>query len=449
MANICFDEVKNAIGDRLEDSEIAGIIDGIEKKLGTYKNYRRHINDQDEALRLLNELKQEANEKAILNLVNRVKKNKVVKQDLDFANTNGLDLAEMAEAKLGGKYNGKLAEGLNYDSRFNAYFKRALGGFYTDLDKLNLRKVLEEGKINRQITQELWELREGGKPGITGNKQAKDIAKVLRKYYDYSVEIQNRAGSYVNRLEGYVGRQVHDSSKLNRFGKEQWKEDILGKLDMQETFKDIEVSPEQYLDAVYDDIITGKIYQYDDPFVTRGMEGDVIQRATKKRKLIFKDADSAFDYDVKYGSGGNTAMNLYHTIQTASRNTAVLELFGPSPKAWLDDVLRYAKNEKRGDFEGSKGVQSKEDYLKGLTDVIDGTVNITSSEWAARWGANIRALNTASKLGSATISQMTDIVYAANAMSIQGGSFLKSMGDMMTNFLKGRPRAEKWKSLME
>ena len=61
---------------------------------------------------------------------------------------------------------------------------RAISSFLDDIDRANLSKYLFDDSHSRNIWLELGEIREGGKPGITGDDLARQAAEILERHQE-------------------------------------------------------------------------------------------------------------------------------------------------------------------------------------------------------------------------------------------------------------------------
>jgi hypothetical protein len=124
------------------------------------------------------------------------------------------------------------------DAMSNALVGEWLGGMVADLERANLFPQLNSRMLEPQIAAEMWQLSlgENGKPGMTGSKDALEIARIFRKYQDASLDRENRAGAWIQRIQGYVFRQSHDMAKLRRASYEEWRDFIMPLLDDERTF---------------------------------------------------------------------------------------------------------------------------------------------------------------------------------------------------------------------
>jgi hypothetical protein len=159
------------------------------------------------------------------------------------------------------------------------------------------------------------ELKEGGKPGITGNKDAQYVAKVFSTYAEMSRTDLNKLGASIGKLDGWAGAQTHDDMKMIAAGKEAWIASVLPKLDLAKTFPDIGSLKEieDALGGIYDTIVTG--------FPNKPTPREIGQRVSpanlakslgKSRVLHFKDAEAALAYRDQFGYGNTVSGMIAH-----------------------------------------------------------------------------------------------------------------------------------------
>lgn len=97
-------------------------------------------------------------------------------------------------------------------------------------------QLLRDEVFLGDVVREMFELKPGGRAGVTGNADAATAAKVFRDYSDLSRRELNKLGAAIGNLEGWAGPQVHDPQRLLAMGEDAWIDYILPKLDQQRTF---------------------------------------------------------------------------------------------------------------------------------------------------------------------------------------------------------------------
>ncbi|PAQ00900.1 hypothetical protein CIT25_17695 [Mesorhizobium mediterraneum] len=335
-----------------------------------------------------------------------------------------------------------------------AYEARYLGGMLGEMqaDAPHLIKALRDPRLDADIMREMAELKEGGKSGITGNKDAQYVAKMFAKYAELSRTDLNRLGASIGKLDGWAGAQTHDDMKLIAAGKESWVASVLPKLDLAKTFPDIGSvkDAEEALAGIYDTLITG--------FPNKPTPKEMWQRVNpanlakslgKSRVLHFRDADSALAYRDEFGYG-NTVSGMVAHLRQAAKVAANMEALGPNPEVMygslVDGLNRSIKENP------NLSAAEKKKQMKGLTidggalrdalDISTGLITRPVNTTMAKIGSDIRAVQSMSKLGAAVWSSMTDTVTGGLASQFRGSGFFKGFVNQVDGVMRGRPKGE-------
>lgn len=350
------------------------------------------------------------------------------------------DPAEGLQAMLVGINKVRQGGRLSVDAKAKGMFEQHFGAFINDLDEAGVLHAFRFQAFDRQVAQELWELgREGGRPGISGNRQAQEIARIVRKHEDLMVDRQNRAGSFIRKAAGYIVRQSHDVFKLRSAGYEEWKNFILPRLD-DLTFRDVEPEEvEQFLRGIYDGLISGvhlKPQGEDASDIFQGFKGpgNLGKRLSQNRKLHFKSADDWSDYNERFG-GGSLKESLIIGMERETRNVALMEQFGTNPEAMFNALVEKARRASRDDPKVSERL--KGNLFNQMYDEVSGATRVPVNLSGARIGAVLRAIQNMSKLGGATISAISDIPMFASEMRYQGRGLFEAYAEAFRNSLGG------------
>lgn len=335
-----------------------------------------------------------------------------------------------------------------------AYEARYLGGLFAELqaNKPHLINALRDPRMDTDITIEMAELREGGKPGITGNEDAKYIAKVFASYAELSRTDLNKLGASIGKLDGWAGAQTHDDIKMIAAGKDAWISAVLPKLDVARTFPDVESADEiaEALGGMYDTIITGFSNK-----VSAKEKGQRVNPANlakslgKSRVLHFKDAQSALAYREHFGYG-NTVSGMVSHLRNSARVAANMETFGPNPEVMfgglVESMKRSIKNDpKLSDTTKAKQIAALDTDAGGIRqalDIANGLVSRPVNVTGAKIGADIRATQAMAKLGGALFSSVTDNITAGAASQFRGSGFVRGFFAQLNGLRKGRPKGE-------
>lgn len=335
-----------------------------------------------------------------------------------------------------------------------AYEARYIGGLFSEIQKNNphLIHTLRDPKMDADITIEMAELREGGTPGITGNKDAQYLAKTFATYAELSRTDLNKLGASIGKLDGWAGAQTHDDIKMIEAGKDAWMSSVLKYLDVGRTFPDVE-TPDAIAEAlggIYDTLVTG--------FPNKATPRENGQRVNpanlakslgKSRVLHFKDAQSALAYREEFGYG-NTVSGIIGHLRNSARVAANMEALGPNPEVMFGSLVdglkrRIKEDPKLSDAEKQKQIRALDIDAGGLRQAIDiasGLVSRPVNATAAKIGSDIRAVQSMAKLGGAVISSISDNITAAAASQFRGSGFLRGLTAQINGMMRGRPKGE-------
>lgn len=278
--------------------------------------------------------------------------------------------------------------------------------------------------FERLIGREMEQLNlSDGKPGITKNAEALKIAQVLNKVTESARVLQNDAGAYIAKRNGFVASQSHDMAKMYRAGYEKWRDYIYPRL-AEFTFNLVE-NEEDFMRATYNELVNGRHHMVDgDQAPPAGVElyGNRAAKASEARVLHFKSFDDWYDYNQNFGSGTLREATI-NGWQKAAKNIGIMQVWGTNPK---DAFMRTVKQLQDKNV-GNKKVYDKlkDQALINQFDQIDGTASIPGNITLAEIGAGTRAVNTMAKLGGSTVSSIVDPATMGAEMRYQTGSFLK------------------------
>jgi hypothetical protein len=335
-----------------------------------------------------------------------------------------------------------------------AYEARYIGSLFGELQAKSphLIHALRDPQLDADIMREMAELKEGGKPGITGNKDAELVAKTFATYAEMSRTDLNKLGASIGKLDGWAGAQTHDDMKMIQAGKEAWISSILSKLDLVRTFPEAATAKdiEDALSGIYDTLVTG--------FPNKPTPKEMGQRVNpanlakslgKSRVLHFKDAEAALAYRNEFGYG-TTASGMVAHLRSAARVAANMEALGPNPEVMFGSLVDGLKRSIKDDPKLSPAEKTKR--MKGLTtdagqlrhaiDISTGLISRPVDVTAAKIGGDIRAVQSLAKLGAALWSSMSDTVTAGLASQFRGSGFFRGFVAQIDGIMHGRPKGE-------
>ena len=284
----------------------------------------------------------------------------------------------------------------------------------------------------------------------TGDVAAKELAQAWGEVAEYLRKRYNAAGGAIGKLEGWGMPQTHNAQALINAGKEKWKAHIAPMLDREkmrhhltgEKLSDGEL--ERSLDHVYETIVKDG-WNTREPAMQRVGRGALSNQKMDHRFLMFKDADSWLSYQKDFGEGNPYATMMGH-LNVMSRDIAALEVLGPNPDGMLEFLKQVVQKENTALLAGEANVSlpktgrttdsklSEIDnmwlHMRGTANTpIDAKIPLTNLRVASSFAA-ARNVQTASKLGSALLSAMSDTAITAMSRKFVGLPVAKQMGDL-------------------
>ncbi|NSY17269.1 hypothetical protein [Neorhizobium sp. AL 9.2.2] len=329
-----------------------------------------------------------------------------------------------------------------------------VGGMLAEIqkDRPHLVNSLSDQRLSEDVFREMSELREGGKPGMTGNDDAKYLSGVFAKHIEASRVELNKLGASIGKLDGWAGAQVHDDIKMMKAGKESWVDSVAPLLDLNRSFPDVS-SPAQLrevLGDIYDTLITGMPNKATPREMGKRVNpANLAKSLGKTRVMHFKDADSAIAYRDAFGYGNSIYGIMAHQRRAAGM-AAQMEVFGPNPEMMLNSLIegerRKLKDGTLPDTEKVKAMQTLNadaGPLRNAMDIMSGAISRPGNVTAAKIGNDIRAVQSMAKLGGAVLTAMpTDVIGTAAASMFRGGGFFPGMVKQIDGIFRGRPKGE-------
>ncbi len=309
----------------------------------------------------------------------------------------------------------------------------------------------------------------------TGDGDALKVAEILNALSEKGRLMQNDAGAWIGRLEGYAGRQSHDrlrvsggfwrefeaggvaalgdmrgaSLKASRRAFREWRDFIRPKL-ADDTFAGIEARDldegwadsardlqasgaiddaadvrEVFLYRAWFDIVSGKseVLGGADDIGDFRPPASKARSVSKSRVLHFRDPDAAHDYALRYGRG-SLLSNAMGELERAGRNTALMNRWGPAPEAMFQNKVGqlHAQARARGDVAAANKLLAAQ--RRAEFDELTGAGSQPDNLRLAIIGRSIRLQQSLAKLGGMVLSSISDTSLAATAMKRAGATWL-------------------------
>lgn len=306
---------------------------------------------------------------------------------------------------MNAEYLGKI-----YSAQLDSMFAEAMSKFRTrrigfEQDEVGLRKLVKaiygESIDDAEIA------------GLAG-----DWHKVTEK----ARTLFNERGGSISKNEKWLLPQNHDMQRISSTPKEVWIEEIKPFLDRNNMTDDFgnRLSDEEFeaaLDYTYDTITTGGLNKAKDFTAMPAIGKKMARKGSEQRFLYFKDADSWIAYQSKYGRG-DIFTTLTGWIDAKANDIAMMEVFGTNPNTAYDALKNQI--EKELSKEGKSLTQTQRSFSDRTFSVISGQTNEGNLTSLADFMTAIRNLLTASTLGSAFLSSLSDIGTTAITTAYNG-----------------------------
>lgn len=269
----------------------------------------------------------------------------------------------------------------------------------------------------------------------TGDAIAVKASEGIAKTFNDVLERFDRAGGDIKKRKDYALPQHHSPQKVAEAGFDNWFNDIKPLL-KSDNFLDKDGYPlssaemKDVLSGIYTTIVTNGA----DKFEAGKAGANVSSKTTNKHQeghvLNFKDADAWLDYQSQYGGMQFVDIVGQH-IYSMSRDIALVETFGSSPKNNFEILIKHAK--KIDTKEKGIPVDKAEKSLIRAQDMFDEFMgaNQAESKVLANVGLTYRSMNVASMLGGTVLSSATDHAMIAKTAHVHGLSYWKTFGELI------------------
>jgi len=315
------------------------------------------------------------------------------------------------------------------------------GGLVHDLKQAEVwdlfRKMRRNSDMEKDVARELANLTSRTPQKLDTKPTAKAIAKVMHKYNETMKARLNNAGAFIRDKDGWIGSTRHDPRAMRLAGKAAWIAEARKRFDFERMR--IPVSKiDDYLESAYVAAESG-IRLTDEIAPIAGAfkgPGNLAKKLSVHRAIEFKTPDDWLAYNNQFGSGSLTS-NFMANIDRSARAVGLMDRFGTNPGAMLERVREIGRRTYRDDAAKLAGFDTKGETFEALLAELDGSVNFGSGTRVAEIGANIRAIQTLAKLGSAILSVPSDLAHVMATSRYQGRTALESLGDALLSPIKG------------
>ena len=278
----------------------------------------------------------------------------------------------------------------------------------------------------------------------TGKANARELGEAWEQAAEMLRQRFNAAGGDIGKIEKWGLPQSHDSRQVRAAGYDAWRAEILPRLDRGRMvdsrtglpFSDgaLELALQDVFETIRSDGWAGR-----EPGATVG-NGSLANRRGDSRFLIFKSADDWMAYAEKFGAGNGFDAMMGH-IDGMSRDIAMMEILGPNPDStlrWMKDVItKSAADDRAPDSKAVDRAFSATRKIDRLHDELTGAANRPENRKLALAFSALRSWQTATKLGGAMLSAVTDLGFQFSTRKFNGLPAASLLGDYARLFRPG------------
>lgn len=322
------------------------------------------------------------------------------------------------------------AEGLNVDKLREGIAANAFGSMPDAVARLSLKNLgfSQDKNLARDVVR-----------AIFGSEKNELASKIGRQFSTVQEKLRlrfNAAGGDIPELSLYHLPQNHDSRLLNKVSADEWVgfvEPLLDRRAMVDWETGFPLSRENLRNVLYEAYETLRTNGLNklEPGVAKNQK--LANKYAHSRILHFKDADSWIAYNERFGNGDIYKTMVDH-VNNMADDIAFLEVWGPNPdkqkKVMVDTVRKEA-----GLLRDPKAKNKAATEIKAFETLwkdISGEQAIPVNNKVAKVNSEIRALLTSAQLGSAFLTQFSDVTTNALTAKFNG----LSAGDLMKYYLK-------------
>jgi len=266
----------------------------------------------------------------------------------------------------------------------------------------------------------------------TGDEGAARLAQAWKNVAEQARTRRNAAGGRTGKREDWGLPQMHSTDRVREAGYDEWRATILPKLDLdamgREWNNGVPFNERTIEPVLYDafEAIRTDGYSRREPTGRRGTA--LYNQRADHRFFKFRTADDWMAYNERFGSGNDPFRVMMGHLDGMAHDIAMMEVLGPNPNFAFQHLLDAGRSmaarsaDPQALPKARRSTKAAEDLYDRFTGVTNAPVN---EKWARRF-ASVRNYMTSAHLGSAIISQMTDLNHARLAASFMGMSQLGS-----------------------
>lgn len=347
-----------------------------------------------------------------------------------------------AEAATVGTVQPLTGSRISVEGAGKAYASRYIGSVIAELESEGLLTHFNTSYLDHEIVRAIEKVTKPEAQGST-NPIATRIAEIVVAHRQQMVEEMNRWGSWIKDLKGFIVSQNWDIAKVRKLPFEEFRDFILPLLDQERTFKGRPAGP--FLREVYRTLANGEQLsasgsENDLNLAFKG-PGNLGKRLSVHRVLHFRDADAWWAANEKLGKR-TFREALLSEFERNARNIAIMQTFGPNPRAtwegWLERMRRKYSDDP------TKVDRLRRQSLQWFFDGVAGDSRRPYNTTLAAIDQGARAAMSVAHLGGAVLSSITDLASkAAQIRYLEGGGLADPIIKAVTTWFDGMGKEAK------
>ena len=265
------------------------------------------------------------------------------------------------------------------------------------------------------------------------------IADSLASVFDDVRTTFNRNGGNVKKLDDWGMPTSHDQQKVALAGSKKWVDLIIDKVNRNKYVNEdgtlmTDIELRELLSEAYKTISTGganKSLAGDTSPSPIGGRAKMANRHQESRVIHFKDGQSWLEYQKDFGTYHQSGLHqvVDNHVKRMSGEIAMMQAFGTNPKYVFDELLKKGVDlelvkETNALNHGKIAAQKKR--AESIYEYMDASVQPIDNSFGNIMGG-LRALMTASKLGSATLTTISDHANMKRIANMNGMSYSRSI----------------------
>lgn len=268
-----------------------------------------------------------------------------------------------------------------------------------------------------------------------GTKMAKEWEAVAAKLKKRFVA----AGGDIGELDGWRLPQSHDADLIMNAGVDEWINFVFPLLDRKKMIDNKTGWPlskenlRTVLAESYQTLSSRGLNKYG-----KGPKDALATKYSHSRVLHFKDGDSWLKYNERFGNG-DPMLTVSQYVDNLSQDIGFIETWGPDPDGLKDRIINHIRKEETlKDLKEAGKIIKKIDYFNRVWDEVTGesAIPVQTGVIAARFNSGVRNMLMASQLGSAFLTQFSDVatsLWTANFNGISKMDIPKNIFSLMTS----------------